>query len=491
MHNPMLREDKEYSLNGYTLKSYQNEMVDFMLQSFQCLNNSQTGTGKTLVSLTACQHCINNSKDLQVIILCPKSALNSFKKELTNMLKQPYSIYTPEETNIVEGARYNIFSYSKVEKLEDWLEQHKDIPLALICDEVHKLKSPKGKTTKQLRVLRPRFNVVYGLTATPLMNDLVDLYHIINFIKPGYFGTMKSFQNNFLIMELKTKYFYGKKIKKLEAIGTKNLDKLQVLVDRVTCGKSLTYNLDFQYRNINLTTQEQMDYMKCAEGLDTVLGETKMLSARLHDLSKIVGGALKEFERPSLCSKEKLLVTSLKEVLDRNESVLIYTEYLETFDRLQRVLEASKKVLNYEVIHHINGAVKLKDRTYIENNMPRKSIVLLTQAGTASINLQKANNIIVYDCPWSVGTTIQLLGRITRMDTEFDMQHVYFLEVNDTIDTYRINVIKSKIALIESIFGEQKTMPKIEEEPLNLELIKKYCLWRKNKRGYEKEKEMK
>ena len=127
MNNPMIRDDCNYSLNNYTLTDIQNTSVDFMLKRFSCLLNHQTGFGKTLISLTGCQHCLNHSNNLQVVIVCPKPAVASFKKELTNKLEQPYSIYTATEYKEVENARYHIFCYSKLSFLEDWLDNNSDI----------------------------------------------------------------------------------------------------------------------------------------------------------------------------------------------------------------------------------------------------------------------------------------------------------------------------------------------------------------------------
>lgn len=482
MNNPMLRADREYSLNDYKLKPYQNETVDFMLRRFSCLNNSQTGAGKTLVSLTACQHCLNYSNTLQVVILCPKAALSSFKKELTNMIKAPYSIYTATEYKIVEGARYHLFTYSKLDLLVEWLDKNKGCPKILVVDEAHKLNSPSTKTYKTLSKLRKEFNVVYGLTATPLMNDLYELYYVINFIVPGFLGTKKAFEQQYLITKLVDKYFYGKKIKKKEVIGTKNLDHLSKRLTSILIGKKNKYNLDFQYRAIPLTDDEGMEYRECAKGLLNDVGEAKSMSARLHDLQRVIDGSHENFPKSRLCSKEKLLVTVLKEILDRNESTLIYVEYMSTFNRLLKVLKASKQILNYSNTYMICGEVKLEDRVKVEKEMPRRSIVLLTKAGTASINLQKANNLIFYDLPWSTGDTIQAIGRITRMDTKYDTQHIYFIEALDTIDTFRRKVIESKVSLITAIFGEQTTMPKVEDGDINLDDLRKYLLWRRRSR---------
>ena len=76
-----------------------------------------------------------------------------------------------------------------------------------------------------------------------------------------------------------------------------------------------------------------------------------------------------------------------------------------------------------------------------------------------SINLQAVNNIIVYDIPFSIGDLVQLIGRVTRVDTKYPKQFVYFLEANETIDTYKRLLIQSHSTIIQAIFGEDKNLP--------------------------------
>ena len=108
----------------------------------------------------------------------------------------------------------------------------------------------------------------------------------------------------------------------------------------------------------------------------------------------------------------------------------------------------------------------------------------MTQAGRESVNLQKANNLIIYNVPLSTGSMLQLIGRITRMDTEFDVQTVYFLEAIDTIDTYKVGLVASKIELFEKVFDKQETMPDLSDDKFKVDskLLKKKYLWKSRRR---------
>ena len=116
--------------------------------------------------------------------------------------------------------------------------------------------------------------------------------------------------------------------------------------------------------------------------------------------------------------------------------------------------------------------------------MERKTIVILTQAGRESMNLQKANNLIMYNIPYSTGSVLQLIGRITRIDTEYNEQNVYIIECIDTIDTYKQGLVASKIELFEAVFGEQTTMPNFSDDKFKIDTgaLKRKYLWKSRRR---------
>lgn len=474
--NKLVKQSHDYSLDGYQLHDYQNQAVEFILSKFNVLLNLQPGTGKTLISLSAAYRCIQCSKDLQVVILCPKQAVSSFKKELSKKLKVSYSIHTTEESMSPQSARFHIFVYSRIEELVKYVSSHNN-PIMFIVDEIHKL-SNKTKTTEKIFSLRKRFNFVVGLTGTPLQNKPDGLYNIVNFVSPGFLKDFVWFSNNFLVYQTQYLYRNGRKVKIKKIVGLKNAEVLSNHLSKIVLTKTRSYNMDFQYRSCYMNDEERKEYVKAAKGiLDDDLDDKVVYSARLHNLQRVVDGSL--LKSNHLHSKEKLLIQSLSEVLSRNESCLVYCEYEDTYKRLVSIIEQYKYVLNYSQLHLITGKIKFEDRVKVESNMPLKSIVIMTRAGSASINLQAANNIIFYSTPFSLSDVIQAIGRITRVDTKFDIQHVYFLELCDTIDTYKRLMVESKVSTLQALFGDTPTLPKIEEFDIDYKELKKFLLWKK------------
>src|SRR5260370_121112 len=67
---------------------------------------------------------------------------------------------------------------------EEILRHHWDL---VIVDEAHKIKSHRGATYQFIEKIERDFILL--LTATPLQNDLRELYNLVTLLRPGQLGT--------------------------------------------------------------------------------------------------------------------------------------------------------------------------------------------------------------------------------------------------------------------------------------------------------------
>src|SRR5262249_56310752 len=62
----------------------------------------------------------------------------------------------------------------------------------VIVDEAHHLRDRSSQSWKLVDALNKRFLLL--LSATPVQNDLIELYNILTLLKPGFFKTQKEFR---------------------------------------------------------------------------------------------------------------------------------------------------------------------------------------------------------------------------------------------------------------------------------------------------------
>ena len=65
----------------------------------------------------------------------------------------------------------------------------------IIIDEAHKLKNNKTQIYEFVQGLKKKFCLL--LTATPIQNDIFELYYLISLLKPGHLGNYDTFQSAF------------------------------------------------------------------------------------------------------------------------------------------------------------------------------------------------------------------------------------------------------------------------------------------------------
>src|ERR1051326_7504849 len=66
----------------------------------------------------------------------------------------------------------------------------------VVCDEAHRLRNHLTLGWKFLNDLNPRYLLL--LTATPVQNDLRELYNLVTLVRPGTVGTFSQFRRDFL-----------------------------------------------------------------------------------------------------------------------------------------------------------------------------------------------------------------------------------------------------------------------------------------------------
>jgi len=109
--------------------------------------------------------------------LTPASLTEQWREELAEKFNEEFTIInTPKEWRDLEHEEYG-----------RWLTS--------LDRAAHKLKNRSTLAWKFVNRIRKRY--VLMLTATPIQNDLIELYSLITILSPGQLGTVRAFRKHF------------------------------------------------------------------------------------------------------------------------------------------------------------------------------------------------------------------------------------------------------------------------------------------------------
>lgn len=378
---------------------------------------SRQGIGKTYTSCTAGCWVLLKYPDTHLIILCPQKAVKAFKKELSQKLRVSFNELTSGNKSINPNARITIITHSMLKNYLDYISELKASGkrLVLIVDECHILQDNKGKFYQYVAGMRHLFSIVWLLTATPLKNKIEGLYHMFYIMNPKIFGNYYMFKDKYLIIhkrQIPRIIGKGREKRRImqtveEIVGYKNLDQLRDILSQYVILKQKHYNLKFYYHKTDLLQREVQPYLKASEGLCRESSEDNF-AVRVHDLQMVVDNIEPNSRIDNkLSSKELLFLKVIKYKMEHGSPTIVYCDYNDVLDRLNMLLTNFSSQLGVRQVHIISGSVNQKEREKVEELIGPGSVILITSAGTESINLQKADSLVFYDIPFSILTFIQ------------------------------------------------------------------------------------
>src|SRR5882762_9060877 len=157
----------------------------------------EVGLGKTIEASIIYRELAIRGLARRTLILTPASLVGQWQGELEEKFFQHFD--TPTDPDDWGGQRITraIVSHDRARSrrhAEEILRHHWDL---VIVDEAHKIKSHRGATYQFIEKIERDFILL--LTATPLQNDLRELYNLITLLRPGQLGTWEEFRAAHLV----------------------------------------------------------------------------------------------------------------------------------------------------------------------------------------------------------------------------------------------------------------------------------------------------
>lgn len=291
----------------------------------------------------------------------------------------------------------------------------------LIADEAQNIKNPGTRQTRALKKISAEARI--ALTGTPIENRLSDLWSLFDFINPGLLGSAKNFKTAVSNLEKRPEDQYGP-LRRL--VGPYILRRLKtdkrIIDDLPDKTESVVY--------CHLTPGQAKLYAKLVEDLR---GNLEGFAVDAESRAKRRGLVLQALMRlKQLCNhpaqltgepdwsasksgKFERVAELCREMAERQERVLVFTQFQEIIEPLFRHLE---EIFGRPGLA-LHGGTAIRQRKDLVSAFQRDNgppfFILSLKAGGTGLNLTAAGQVIHFDRWWNPAVEDQATDRAFRI----------------------------------------------------------------------------
>lgn len=452
---------------------YQEETARKVIRSFKgrALLADEVGLGKTIEACLVLKEYILRGLVANALILTPAPLVSQWKEELQTKFELDFC--TTDDPDFETGSKtfwqrpwiLASLSTAKTQKNSEWILQREfDI---VIVDEAHHLKNHKGLAWRLVNSLKKRFLLL--LTATPVENNLIEIYNIVTLLKTGQLKTQASFQREFIDRKdpLKPKNQVSLKeslrevmIRNTRAVANIHLPPRHA--ETIVLNPSPVEH-ECYGRLTQLTRQLCQEGNRIEGGQLWLKGLLAQAGSSLAAVAKTLSGMLENGTWPALfkddahvllnlCrqqdvrTKEKVLLQLAQSSPDKK---IVFVKYRATLESLSHCLLKAgvpHAIFSGQMTNHEKDA----QIAAFAEHLP---VLLATESGGEGRNLQFCHIMVNFDLPWNPMKIEQRIGRLHRIGQAHEVQ-IYNLCAKESLEYYLLDLLDRKINMFEMVLGE-------------------------------------
>ncbi|RYL93562.1 DEAD/DEAH box helicase [Sporolactobacillus sp. THM19-2] len=425
------------------------------------------GLGKTVQAIAYLDYCrqlpSKEAPDTPSLIICPTSLVANWKHEF-NTFSPGLDIYIHHGSARLHGDRLMqrirqadvvVTSYTIYTKEASWFEQI--VWRSAILDEAQAIKNPHAQKTRALRTIRCAHRL--ALTGTPIENRLEELWSIMDFLNPGYLGTLERFRRQFIRpVEKKNSRTRAADLTRIIQpfiLRREKTDKriIRDLPDKFETKKTCYLSKDQAslYQSIVNRLEQKVRSAGGIQRKGLILSALTRLKQVCDDPALIMSGE----GGKKASGKLALFYDLLDPLFSRGKKVLVFTQYVGMGEKL---LHETKKRYPDADISFLHGSLSARKREqfirkFQEDTQGPACFILSLKAGGVGINLTAASYVIHYDRWWNPAVEEQATDRAYRIGQKHNVQ-VYKLICSGTLEERIDQLIEQKKTLQQQILNK-------------------------------------
>lgn len=447
------------------LRPYQQEGVTWLVRrmrsSVGALLADDMGLGKT-VEVIAALTWLKQEGILRgpVLIAAPLSVVGNWEREFARF-NPDIRVGSHLGTGRLQGDDLVAWAggqdavlttYDVLLRDVDWLRQVRWF--GVVADEAQQLKNPGTKRARAMRRIHANWRI--ALTGTPVENRLGDLWAEMEFLNPGYLGSVREFRQRFerggdgALADLKRLLgpFVLRRMKTDPAVMPDLPDKVEIrewttlTAEQIALYQAVVDNL---FREVSGT----MTRMARRGAIVAALTHLKQVSDHpalyLHQSGPVKGRS----------GKLERLEELISEILEASERVVVFTQYVAWVQLLAPYLRRRFHV----PVLTFHGSLSKSERDEVLEQFADRSgppiLMASLKAGGVGLNLASAQHVIHYDRWWNPATEDQATDRVWRMG-QTSLVTVHKFVTRGTVEERIDALIREKRHLSEQLLSEDR-----------------------------------
>jgi len=330
----------------------------------------------------------------------------------------------------------------------------------VVVDEAHHIRDPASAGYRLVDRLQKRFLLL--LSATPVQNGLLELYHLLTLLQPGIFKTQKEFRAAYVTPGKPREPANSDRLRDLMrgvmVRNTRALAGLNLPPRHASTLRAQPSDVEaLCYRELTALARELRGDGQHRLSLQHLLGAAgSSPAAAAAAIARFAARRQQDARWHALRERYATITAGAKEaalctLLARNpdEKKMVFVHHRDSLAHLADLLQRRGIALA-----RFDGSMTGPEKdAAVDAFRDEVSVLLCGESGGEGRNLQFCNTLINFDIPWNPMAIEQRIGRVDRIGQTREV-FIFNLVTSGTIEDQVLRILDEKINMFELVVGE-------------------------------------